>query len=198
MFDKSRAPENTMPPKKVQEILQPTPQQIAKIDENQAIREYFDNWKSSLRITKDTKRDPPNMKSFARAASEDPRVAKNEEAVYAQFKRAQKNSDDVIGIMGRPTKGLDNLQLHAFARKASENVWPCFQFHFIFEVHSLLQSLASKSCLSKNSLAIFDKFAANAKGDPRKQPLSGASLEELCRKLKECEPWLTSTKVSNI
>jgi hypothetical protein len=65
----------------------------------------------------------PNMKSFARAASDDERVSKNEDAIYSQFKRASQNQQDVIGIMGRPSKGVDTLQLHAFARQASENVW---------------------------------------------------------------------------
>jgi hypothetical protein len=115
-----------MPPKKVQQILEPTPEEIAKIDEDTAIRQHFEKYKTSLRIAHDTKRDPPNMKSFARAASEDQRVRKNEDAVYAQFKRAHKNGDDVIGIMGRPAKGLDKLQLHVFARKAGENV--CVHF----------------------------------------------------------------------
>jgi hypothetical protein len=125
------ATEAQMPPKKVNEIPQLTPEDIAKIEENEVIRQHFQNYKTSLRIARDTKRDPPNMKSFARAASEDLRVSKNEEAVYAQFKRAQKNSDDVIGIIGRPQKGLDALQLHAFARKAGENVWPRFVLHFV-------------------------------------------------------------------
>ena len=65
----------------------------------------------------------PNMKSFARAASDDERVSKNEDAIYSQFKRASQNQQYVIGIMGRPSKGVDTLQLHAFARQASENVW---------------------------------------------------------------------------
>lgn len=66
--------------------------------------------------------------------------------------------------------------------------------HSILEINSLLQAHESKSCLSKNSLAVFDKFAAAQQGDPREKPLSGAALEDLVRKLKEAEPFLTTTK----
>jgi hypothetical protein len=112
-----------MPPKKVEEKPLPTPEEIAKIAEDEAIRENWELYKSGCRTARDKREDSPNMKSFARAASEDPRVSKNEDAVYSQFKRASKNQEDVIGIMGRPSKGVDKLQLHAFARQASQNVW---------------------------------------------------------------------------
>lgn len=115
-----------MPPKKVEEKPLPTPEEIAKIAEDEAIRENWEFYKSSCRIARDKRETMPNMKSFARAASEDERVSKSEDAVYSQFKRASKNQEDVIGIIGRPSKGVDKLQLHAFARKASENVWLLF------------------------------------------------------------------------
>lgn len=66
--------------------------------------------------------------------------------------------------------------------------------HSILEINSLLQARESKSCLSKNSLAVFDKFAAAQQGDPREKQLSGAALEDLVGKLKEAEPFLTTTK----
>ena len=119
-----------MPPKKVKQIPQLTPEEVAKIEENEIIRKHYEDYKMNVRVAKDMKRDPPNMKSFARAASEDSRVSKNVEAVYAQFKRAQKDSTNVIGIIGRPEKGLDALQLHAFARKSGENVRPLFLLLF--------------------------------------------------------------------
>jgi hypothetical protein len=112
-----------MPPKAAQEKPQPTPAQTAKIAEDEAIRQAWEDYKSSCRVARDTKAELPNMKSFARAASEDENVSKSADAVYSQFKRASKNQEDVIGIIGRPSKGVDKLQLHAFARKASENVW---------------------------------------------------------------------------
>jgi hypothetical protein len=185
-----------MPPKKnVEEKPQPTPAQVAKIEENEAIRRSYEEYKSSCRIARDTKAAMPNMMSFARAASEDERVSKNEDAIYSQFKRASKNQSDVVGIMGRPCKGVDTLQMHAFAKKASENVWPRFVLCNL-EIDELLQGLESKSCLSKASLAVFDKFAANQQGDPRKNQLSGRGLEDLVKKLKEAEPFLTTTKVT--
>ena len=91
-----------MPPKAAQEKPQPTPAQAAKIAENETIRQSWEDYKSSCRVARDTKAELPNMKSFARAASEDERVSKNEDAIYSQFKRAQNNQSDVIGIMGRP------------------------------------------------------------------------------------------------
>jgi hypothetical protein len=184
-----------MPPKAAQEKPQPTPAQAAKIAENETIRQSWEDYKSSCRVARDNKAELPNMKSFARAASEDERVSKNEDAIYSQFKRASQNQGDVIGIMGRPPKGVDALQMHAFARKASENVWPRFVL-CDQAIDELLQGLESKSCLSKTSLAVFDKFAANEQGDPRKNQLAGAALEDLVKKLKEAEPFLTTSKVT--
>ena len=112
-----------MPPKVAEANAPPATEELAKIAENEAIRENWENYKSSCRIARDKRETAPNMKSFARAASEDERVSKTEDAIYSQFKRASKNQEDVIGIMGRPSKGVDKLQLHAFARQASENVW---------------------------------------------------------------------------
>jgi hypothetical protein len=57
-----------------------------------------------------------------------------------------------------------------------------------------LHSFKGKSCLSKNSLAIFDNFAGQAKSDPRTKPIAGAALEALVEKLKAAEPFLTTTK----
>ena len=115
-----------MPPKVAEANAPPATEELAKIAENEAIRENWENYKSSCRIARDKRETAPNMKSFARAASEDENVSKNADAVYSQFKRASKNQEDVIGIIGRPSKGVDKLQLHAFARKASENVWLLF------------------------------------------------------------------------
>jgi hypothetical protein len=56
-----RALGHKMPPKKVQQIQEPTPEEIAKIDEDSAIRQHFEKYKASLRIAHDTKRDPPNI-----------------------------------------------------------------------------------------------------------------------------------------
>ena len=70
------------------------------------------------------------MKAYARAASEDPLVSKSEEAVYAQFKRAIIKNRDVVPDMGRPPKGVDSLQMHAFATVASDNVCPPLKFIF--------------------------------------------------------------------
>jgi hypothetical protein len=184
-----------MPPKKNVEKPQPTPEQVAKIEEDEAIRRSYEEYKSSCRVSRDTKAAMPNMMSFARAASEDAAVSKSVDAIYSQFKRAQNNQSDVIGILGRPCKGVDSLQMHAFAKKASENVWPRFILCSL-KIDELLQGLESKSCLSKTSLAVFDKFAANQQGDPRKNQLSGAGLEDLVKKLKEAEPFLTTTKVT--
>jgi hypothetical protein len=115
-----------MPPKKVEEKLLPTREELAQIAEDEAIREKWEFYKSSCCIARDKRETVPNMKSFARAASEDERVSKNEDAVYSQFKRASTNQEDVTGIIGRPSKGVDKLQLHAFARKALEKVWLLF------------------------------------------------------------------------
>ena len=56
-----------MPPKKVEEKPLPTPEEIAKIAEDEAIRENWELYKSGCRTARDKREDSPNMKSFARA-----------------------------------------------------------------------------------------------------------------------------------
>jgi hypothetical protein len=87
---------------------------------------------------------------------------------------------------------------YTLSQGKQEKMFGPASFYTLSEIDHMLQSLTSKSCLSKNSLAVFDKFAANAKGDPRAKTLSGSALEDLCRKLKESEPFLTTTKVHAI
>ena len=62
-------------PKKVEEKTLPTPEELAKIAEDEAISENWESYKSSCRIARDKKETMPNMKSFARAASDDERVS---------------------------------------------------------------------------------------------------------------------------
>ena len=56
------------------------------------------------------------------------------------------------------------------------------------------QATAGKGAFNFGSLATFDQFAAESRDDPRAKPLSGKRLEALVDKLKEKEPWLTTTK----
>ena len=56
------------------------------------------------------------------------------------------------------------------------------------------QAASCKSHISTEGLAIFDKFGAAQKGDPRAHLLKGAKLQELVDQLKEQEPFLTTTR----
>jgi hypothetical protein len=56
------------------------------------------------------------------------------------------------------------------------------------------QAASCKSHISTEGLAIFDKFGAAQKGDPRAHLLKGAKLQELVDHLKAQEPFLTTTR----
>ena len=58
----------------------------------------------------------------------------------------------------------------------------------------MLQARSGRGYLSKQSLAIFDKFCADQKGDPRSHVLKDSKLEDLVAELKAKEPWLTTTR----
>ena len=56
------------------------------------------------------------------------------------------------------------------------------------------QAESGKGYISTEGLAIFDKFGAAQKGDPRTHLLKGAKLQELVDHLKAQEPFLTTTR----
>ena len=169
-----------MPPKApVPKVAVPSEEELARQAENEAIREAFDRYLSACRRATDSRKEAPELSPFARSASDDQRVSKTFDSVYMSFKRARENgTKDPISTRGRPGKGLDSLQKHAFARTASAN------------------ATLSKGCLGKTSLAVFDSFAASDKDTPRAITLSGSKLNALIDDLQRQEPWLTTTQAN--
>ena len=56
------------------------------------------------------------------------------------------------------------------------------------------QAASGKGHISTEGLAIFDKFGAAQRGDPRAHLLKGPKLQELVDDLKAREPFLTTTR----
>jgi len=113
-----------MPPKK-QSPPPPSAEELRLADEEFAIRQHYDEYKTAVRKFKDTRGHnkaalEPRLKPFSFSAAEDARVSRSQEAIYSLYRRARSTgAADPIAIQGRPSKAPDALQLHQFARSAS-------------------------------------------------------------------------------
>jgi hypothetical protein len=146
--------------------------------EEKAIREGFEEYKKALRIAKDLKgRDSPvTLMHFAKSAWQDG-FSRSVDSIYMLYKRAIDNkAEDPIAVRGRPSKKPNALQLHTFASVSAAN------------------ASKGKILLTPKSLAVFDKFCAAQKSDPREHTLTGTKLKEAVERLKRMEPWLTTTR----
>jgi hypothetical protein len=144
-----------------------------------AIRQQFEEYRKAVRIAKDLRnaRDSPvDLKFFAKEAWQEG-FSRSVDSIYCLYKRAvANNAEDPIAVKGRPAKKPNALQLHTFASVSAAN------------------ASKGKVLLSSKSYAVFDKFCASQKCDPREHTLNGAKLKEAVVQLKRMEPWLTTTR----
>ena len=147
--------------------------------EELAIRQQFEEYRKAVRVAKDLKKSrdsPVDLKFFAKEAWQEG-FSRSVDSIYCLFKRAvANNAEDPIAVKGRPAKKPNALQIHTFATVAAAN------------------ATRGKVLLTPQSLAVFDKFCASQKCDPREHTLTGAKLKESVEQLKRMEPWLTTTR----
>jgi hypothetical protein len=148
-------------------------------DEEYAIRVQYEEYKKAVRIAKDLKRNrdsPVSMMHFANKAWQEG-FSRSPWAIYMMFRRADKTQAvDPIPPKGRPTKKPNALEIHTFATVAASN------------------AKGGKTALTPLTLAVFDRFSADQKCDPREHTLSGTKLAEFVEEVKRMEPWLTTTR----
>ncbi len=151
---------------------------IDQEDEEYAIRFQYEEYKKAMRIAKDLKHrsSPVSLKHFADEAWQEG-FSRSAWSIYMMYRRAvEQEAADPIPPKGRPSKKPNDLQLHTFATVAAAN------------------TKAGKTALTPQTLAVFDKFIADQKCDPREHTLSGTKLKDFVEEVKEKEPWLTTTR----